>query len=189
MAIFIHKFDSESAFTETYASTAYTSPWVSYTTPQNAQAHVDYNRSPYYGKGLVFDASKQAHDSYLGTQGTETEFELIYDDSEYFGLVSPNPYTEMEYVYAIDSDTFDTWRNSHDSLTLTVINAKSIDPTLDDTLELNMTIDGQTIGGDDKTAFKTTLANNRKIWIVFTNEYNYESYDKRAMFLYMNSRY
>lgn len=41
---YLHKFNTESAFTEAYNGSGYHEPWVSYTDETEGQEHVNYNK-------------------------------------------------------------------------------------------------------------------------------------------------
>lgn len=160
---YLHKFGTDQQFQTAYGANTYEEPWVSLTT---ATGEVHYNRSPYFGKGLVFDMS-QSGDGNWFWDGGATTYKLIYDDSIPFAEVNPNPFNEG-FIYQFDQDVLEEYRYELDSqgLSITIINAKSIDQTLDNTIDLTLTLDGNYIGGDDRVAYRATLSNGRKIWLV-----------------------
>lgn len=88
--------------------------------------HVDYNRSPWFGYGLVFDGADTKGDSWNGTT-----LRLLYADPGLVRLVEPNPYkgyveegTEI-YAYGIDRDRSDIFEK-REPITVTIVNAKAL---------------------------------------------------------------
>lgn len=188
MGKYLHEFDTVSAFTQAYTGETYEEPWVSLT---NETSAVTFNRSPYFGKGLVFDMAQSASAAWYYSLGDDTNFKLIYDDSEAIVLAEPNR-SEMPNTYEIDSNAYEDWvdeAGENRTLPITIVNAKAIDSALTDTIDLTLSVDHYIIGGDDRLAYVGTLANGRKIWVIVFDDFYPGGGQGKSMMLYMTSRY
>ena len=88
--------------------------------------HVDYNRNPWFGYGLVFDGADTKGQTWNGKT-----LRLLYADPDLANLVEPNPYkgytedgTEI-YAYGINADKSSIFRKTG-PLTITIANAKAL---------------------------------------------------------------
>lgn len=97
MGKYLHKYESENDFQDAYNGEEYLEPWVSYTTDQEVDEHVDYNKQPVqipirlYGDGEQLLLTKKTNGSVL-TLTREDVITMVGNASNPFTLDATNSF-------------------------------------------------------------------------------------------------
>ena len=90
-------------------------------------AHVNYNRRPYDGQGFVFDAADIR-------SGSGTYLKCLHEDEKRTTLTPTNLFTiPSKYIYSTYKAL--TWTSDR-QVSVKIVNAKAIDPSFDDEIDL-----------------------------------------------------